>query len=853
MPNRPNMRKLIPTALTLICMLSLPLNLAAQSVNTMRDEIPSIEQRTAGMEAMTGFFNLYWEESTGKLFWEIDKWEEEFLYAVSLTSGLGSNPVGLDRGQLGSSIILKARKVGPKVLLIQPNYRYRARSDNPLEVQAVEDAFAPSTQWGFDVAAQTGERVLVDATDFFLRDTHGAALRMQRSGQGNFQLDRSRSVFHLPGTKVFPRNCEVETWLTFTSDNPGPQVRSTAASGKAVSLKQHHSIVELPGPGYTPRVADPRVNSGSITFSDYATPIDEDLQINWVRRHRIKKLNPGSRRSVPVEPVVYYIDPGAPEPIYTALKEGAQWWNEAFEAAGFINGFQVRDLPEGADPMDLRYNMIHWTHRSTRGWSYGGSVVDPRTGEIIKGNVNLGSLRLRQDILLGEGLEPFYPSDGSATALRPVSEMTLADGPTFDYLAAVAPDTDPVELALSRVRQLSSHEVGHTLGFAHNYVTSAYGRSSVMDYPAPLVRIDRYGELDLSDAYAEGAGEFDIFAVRWAYTDFGPDADEDAELEKIIKDALSRGIRFATDSEARPLGAAHPKAALWDNGADPVDYLRHEMEVRRIGLESFGEYNIREGEPLASLEELLVPLYLHHRYQMEAAAHSLGGADYTYALRGDGQTPIEIVPGDKQIATLVLLLSTIEPEFLMLPDRILDLIPPRAFGMNSGETFSSRTSPILDPIGMAATAADMTVRLILQPQRMARLVDFHSRDESNPGLHQVVDMLLEATWFADPPGDYLGTRQGAIKAAVDYGVLERMKREAGNTSNPPQVRGILLEKLHELRTWLEALEEQSPHQRLAQEGIKRWIERPEGLDGPSVVPAAPPGSPIGIPPLPPSV
>ncbi len=842
-------------ALPLVCLFSLPVTAFAQARGGTGEVIPSIEEKTAGMEAMKGFFNLYWEEASGRLYWEIDRWETEFLYSVALSAGLGSNPVGLDRGQLGGAYILKARRVGPRVLLIQPNYRYRARSDNPKEVLAVEDAFAPSTHWGFEMVAQTGDRVLVDATDFFLRDTHGAAASMQRGGQGTFLLDRSRSVFHLPRTKVFPKNVEIETWLTFTCESPGPEVRSTAASGQAVSLRQHHSLVELPGPGYTPREADPRVSAGSITIYDYATAIDEDLQIHWVTRHRLRKKNPRAGRSEPVEPIIYYVDPGAPEPIYTALKEGAAWWNEAFEAAGFINAFRVEDLPEDADPQDLRYNMIHWTHRSTRGWSYGGSVVDPRTGEIIKGNVNLGSLRLRQDVLLGEGMVPVYgsggPAGGTTAGLREIGEMSLAGGPTFDYLARVAPGTDPVEMALARVQQLSCHEVGHTLGYGHNYLTSAYGRSSVMDYPAPLVNITRDGRLDLSDAYPEGVGTYDIFAVKWTYSEFPPGSDEKEELEKIIQEGLRQGIRFAADAEARPLGAAHPKAALWDNGADLVEHLRHEIEVRRIGLETFGEHNIGMGEPLASLEEVLVPLYLHHRYQMEAAAHSLGGADYNYALRGDGQRAIEIVPAEKQYEALELLLATLQPDFLTLPDRILDLIPPRAFGMTTGEIFTKRTDPVLDPIGMAATAADMTVRLILQPQRMARLVDFHSRDSSYPGLQRVLDRLLDATWYATPPGSYLSTRQGAVKVAVDYVVLERMKSEASNTANPPQVRSILLEKFHHLRAWLEALDDQFPHQRMAQEDIERWLRRTEGYDGPVVVPAAPPGSPIGQPPIPP--
>jgi len=467
--------------------------------------------------------------------------------------------------------------------------------------------------------------------------------------------------------------------------------------------------------------------------------------------------------------------------------------------------------------------------------------------------VNLGSLRLRQDVLLGEGLIPVYATTGAAEgvaanpALRPTALMDLADGPTFGYLAGLDPRSDPVEMAMARVRQLSCHEVGHTLGFAHNYLTSAYGRSSVMDYPAPVVNIRSDGSLDLSDAYPVGVGEFDIFVVKWAYSDFGPGADEPAELEAIISDSFRKGIRFAADNEARPLGAAHPKAALWDNGADPVGYLRHEMAVRQSGLITFGERSIRVGEPLASLEEVLVPLYLHHRYQMESAAHSLGGVDYNYALRGDGQTPLEIVPADKQREALDLILDTLEPRFLALPEETLNLIPPRAFGMASGETFIHRTAPTLDPLGMAATSADFSVQVILQPERMARLVEFHSRNAWYPGLDEVVDALLQTTWYARRSES---TWHVAIQNEVQQVVLDRLKREASNPRCTPLVRAALNAGLHGLKEWLVSQPDPDPFQMMTIEDIQRWIDRPESLSVPGIVPAMPPGSPIGIPPVP---
>jgi len=606
-------------------------------------------------------------------------------------------------------------------------------------------------------------------------------------------------------------------------------------SGNSVTLRQHHSLVSLPEGGYEPRAMDPRVGANGISFQDYATAIDEPLTVQWVARHRLEKKDPRAARSEPVAPIVYYLDRGVPEPIRSALLEGASWWNQAFEAAGFIDAFRVKMLPEGADPMDLRYNMIHWTHRSTRGWSYGSSVRDPRTGEILKGNVNLGSLRLRQDVLIGQGL---VPPVGAGFGV-----CDMAAGPTFEYLADVADGTDAVGMALARIRQLSAHEVGHTLGLSHNYIASTYaGRASVMDYPAPLVNITSDGQLDLSDAYAVGAGEYDKLVITWLYSDFPDGTDEEAALEEIIRDGLSREVRFLTDQDARPAGAAHPLAALWDNGSDPIAALEHEIEVRRIGIENFNEAAVQEGRPLADLERVFVPLYLHHRYQLEATAHTLGGADYNFAVRGDGQTPVEIVPGDRQRAALDALLLTLEPEFLAVPERILSLIPPRAFGTPAGEVFHSGTSPTFDPLSTAASAAELTAAFILQPQRMARLVEFNSRSDQYPGLEEVVDRTIQASWGSGPEAsEYLQ----AVRQTAQRIVLDRLMKEASSPENGPHVRAILEAKIAALADWLEAREQRTAHQALALGDIRRWQKRPEGLT-PATDPAElPPGSPIG--------
>ncbi len=801
--------------------------------------LSSIADKTAGMQRLEGFFDLYWEESTGKLYWEIDSFDREFLYQVSLASGLGSNPVGLDRGQLGNTVVLKPIRVGPKVLLLEPNYRYRAISDNPDEVKAVEDAFAPSVHWGFDAIASTGTAVLVDATDFFLRDTHGAALAMERAGQGSFQLDKTRSVFYMPRTKNFPKNTEVEVLLTFTNPKPGELVESVAASGGAVTLREHHSFVELPAVPLEPRVADPRVGVFGPTFQDYAKPIDENLRVKWVARHRLKKKDPRAARSEPVEPIIYYLDPGVPEPVRSALLDGARWWNQAFEAAGFIDAFRVEVLPEGADPQDIRYNMIHWTHRSTRGWSYGGGVIDPRTGEMLKGNVNLGSLRLRQDYLIGKGLLPQFPESGTG-----VQGCELSATPSFAYLAQVTAGADPVAMSLARVRQLSAHEVGHTLGFPHNYLASTYGgRASVMDYPAPHVRV-RDGKLDLSNAYAVGIGEYDKLSVRWLYADFPPGTNEAEALDAIVQSGLRSEVRFMAHTDNRIIGGAHPLASVWDNGANLVDTLLEEIEVRRIGLENFGPSVIRPGEPMSLLEQALLPLYLHHRFQLNGALNSLGGVDYYYALRGDGQLPITIVPGDQQRRALDAALKTLEPEFLAVPERILEMIPPPAYRHDEGEIFPRATGLLFDPLTAADVAADFTASLIFHPERMARLVEYGSRSDEYPGLDDVLDRVIGKTWQAPrPTAGYLAQ----VQEVAERSVLDTLLEQGSSADNPARVRAVITERLAGLA---ERLESESgaaatAHRKLALEDIRRWQNRPEGTVPRPKAPPLPAGDPIG--------
>lgn len=787
-------------------------------------QLPTIAEKTRGLERIDGFVPLYWDAATGKLWLEISRLGEEILYVSSLPAGVGSNDIGLDRGQLGGERVVRFDRIGPKLLMVQPNYGYRAITDNPDERRAVEQAFAQSVLWGFKVEAESNGAVLVDGTDFVLRDAHDVVGTMRRTGQGTFRLDGSRSALYLPRTKGFPRNSEIEATLTFLTDNPGRWVRDVAPTPEAVTVRQHHSFVALPEPGYRPRESDPRAGYFGISYYDYATPIHQPIEKRFISRHRLQKKDPAAAMSDPVTPIVYYLDRGTPEPIRSALLDGARWWNQAFEAAGYRNAFRVEMMPEGADPMDVRYNVIQWIHRSTRGWSYGATVTDPRTGEIIKGHVSLGSLRVRQDLLLAQGLiAPYVRGDERPTRAE--------------------------EMALARIRQLSAHEVGHTLGIQHNYISSAQRRASVMDYPHPVVKLAADGSIDLTDAYTNEIGEWDKEAVKYGYQDFPTGTDEKAALGRLIESARARGLTFLTDQDARPAGSAHPTTHLWDNGADAAAELDRMMKVRQAALARFGDAAIPAGAPMATLEEVLVPLYLHHRYQVEAAAKVIGGQWYDYAMRGDGTDPIRAVPAAQQLAALGAILATLDPAALALPRGILARIPPRpvTYGPHR-ELFDRSTGLVFDAISPAAAAADISTQFLLNPERAARLVQQRALDPAQPGLDQVIDRLV-AFVFDRPAAD--GYR-AEIGRAVQRVVVDRMMSLAASASMP-QVRAIATEKLRALAARPLPSGAGSADNRAARAliaaDIRRFMERPYDPTKISRAPDAPPGSPIGVPPM----
>lgn len=780
-----------------------------------------IEEKTKGFKKMDGFIPFYLNESQEKIYLLVTKFKEEFLYVHSLSAGIGSNDIGLDRGQLGGERVVLFDKRGQKVLMIEPNYRFRAISDNADEKRAVEEAFAQSVLWGFPVIAEDGSNVLIDASDFFLQDAHNVAGRLRMSQQGSYSLDRSKSALFTPMIKNFPKNSEFEATLTFSGQPTGAYIRSVVPTPSLVTVRQHHSFVELPDNDYQPRKLDPRAGYFGISYYDYATPISEPIEKRFIARHRLKKKDPSAAVSEAVEPIIYYLDRGAPEPIRSALLDGARWWNQAFEAAGYKDAFRVELMPEGADPMDVRYNLIQWVHRSTRGWSYGSSVSDPRTGEIIKGHVSLGSLRVRQDYLIAEGLLAPYENG------RPVSK-------------------EMEEMAIARLRQLSAHEVGHTIGLAHSYASSSENDASVMDYPHPNVKLVN-GKIDLSTAYDTKIGAWDKAAIVYGYQDFPSGTNEDEALEKIIQQSLKSGLTFLSDQDARPAGGAHPYAHLWDNGNSPTQELNRVMTIRELALQNMGENNIKPGTPMATIEEVLVPMYFFHRYQAEATSKIIGGVNYRYALRGDGQLTTALVSPEEQAKALDALLATVQPAALQLPEKLIAQIPPRPLAYRSHrELIRGKTDLTFDPLAAAESAADIVLSLLFNPARAGRLVEHHARSAKQPALEGVLDKIITSTIKAVPQRGY----SGAIQVTVNNVVVSNLLALMADDRASHQVKAIAALKATQLQKWLAGKanvttdEFWKAHYAYMNEMIENYKEDPAGFK-PAKLVEAPPGQPIG--------
>ncbi|MEA1786292.1 zinc-dependent metalloprotease [Arenibacter sp. GZD96] len=772
-------------------------------------------EKSSGFQKFQGLYTFYYDEKKDKIYLEVPRLGEELLYVYSLSSGIGSNDIGLDRGQLGNEQVVYFQKAGTKLLLVQPNLMYRAHTENALEKKSVTQAFAKSVLFGFPIEEEKNGTYIIDLTDFLMQDVHGVAKRLKDNDQGSYSLDKYKSALALDRTKAFPKNIEFDVTLTFSGEAKGAHIKSVTPNPNLVTVAQHHSFIALPDSNFEQRVFDPRSGSYPFSYYDYATPVQEPILKRFITRHRLKKKDPEAALSEAVAPIVYYLDNGTPEPVRSALIEGGKWWNEAFEAIGYKDAFQIKILPDDADPLDVRYNVIQWVHRSTRGWSYGSSITDPRTGEILKGHVSLGSLRIRQDFLIAQALmnKPFAKNDDNYSPM--------------------------LELALARIRQLSAHEIGHTLGFSHNFAASTNNRASVMDYPHPMVTL-KNGHIDFSKAYSTGIGAWDKVTVAYSYSEFKKDRNEREALNKLLVEAQEAGLRYISDRDARPQGGAHALAHLWDNGADAISNLDEMLQLRTVAIRNFSMDNIRQNEPYSVLEDVFVPLYFFHRYQTEAVAKVIGGLDYNYAVKGDGQMTVTGIAKTTQVNALQTILKTLDAETLAIPEDKLFLFPPRAIGYDrSRESFKGKTGVAFDALSAPETAADMTLALLLHPERASRLVQQKSLDTKQLGLDEVLDELLQHTIEKNHKNPY----HSEVQQNINFRVLFHIMNLVASDKVHPQVNAIANEKLKNSKSLLFARKTG-----IAQEMIRRidnFYNHPELF---KVVPAPiiPDGSPIGM-------
>ena len=772
-------------------------------------------EKKEDLKSFKGFFDFHYNENKDEIYLQVDRLNTAFLYTQFLTTGVGSNDIGLDRGQLGNTKILEFRKAGNKLLLVEPNQNYRAITTNQAEKKSVKEAFAESVIFGFEIKETIDSTYVIDFTPFLLEDAHGVSEKLKRGKFGSYSLDKSKSALSLDRTKAFPENVEFEALLTFSGKPTGRKVNSVVPDASNITVKQHHSFVKLPDDNYKKRLFDPRSGAIFISYQDYASPVYEPITKRYAIRHRLEKKTPDSLVSDAVEPIVYYLDPGTPEPVRSALLEGASWWNEAYESIGYKDAFQVKMLPEDADPLDVRYNVIQWVHRSTRGWSYGASVVDPRTGEIIKGHVSLGSLRIRQDFMIAQALldKPFAESDDN---IEPM-----------------------MELALARIRQLSAHEVGHTIGFAHNFAASTSDRASVMDYPHPQFSL-KNGEISAEDAYAEGIGEWDKVTVQYSYGDIPKGENESEYLNETLEEANRNGLIFISDADARAAGGANALAHLWDNGKNAVDELEDVLKIRKQAIQNFSADNIRNGEPFSVLEDVFVPLYFFHRYQTEAAVKLVGGLEYEYAVKGAENLNVKILDGNIQKKAIKEILKTLKAKEIAIPKEKLELFPPRAFGFSRDrESFKSNTDVAFDLLGAPATAAGMTMQFLFHPARAERLIQQKAVDKNNPGLEFLLQETVRNTIKSVYKDEYLNK----VQQTVNFVVFKHLLNLAASDKSTSLVKSVANAEIDGLRQWLQKNDTSVNREMLRT--IKEFREHPEQFQLKMNIPKIPDGSPIG--------
>jgi hypothetical protein len=728
---------------------------------------------------------------------------QDFLYLNTLATGAGVNRLGLDRGQTGLNAVVRFERRGNRVVIVRDNWNVRAPGAPEAVARAAEESFGTSVVAAFPIqeAESSAGTLVVDATAFFLGDVYDVIGRVRGAGQGTLRIDRERSWVDETMTGAFPRNTEIRSVITYVSDQPGPDLRQAAPDGTALTLEQHHTLMALPDPtGFRPRIADGRSGINYSTFFDFAQGFDGTYRTAYASRWRLVPRDPQAylrgELVEPVTPIVYYLDPGIPEPYRTAFREGGLWWNQIFQAAGFRNAFQIRDLPAGASPLDSRYPMIYWVHRVAPGASVGPSYRDPRTGEIVSTVVRMDAYRSLVDYNIYAGL---LPAAGAGGLNVSAEDFTMA-----------------------RRRQHAAHEIGHTLGLAHNYVAKSQGRTSVMDYPFPKIDVDARGRFDLSKAYAISGGAWDTLAIRFAYTWFPDEKSEREGLDRIIQNALEDGLKFITGGDAGPTGAI-PEATWWVDGDTGFESLETTSRVRRLAVDRFDETAIQPGEPMSMLNMRFAQVYLFHRYALEGITKYVGGMDFTYAVRGDGQVPARVLPAEDQRRALGMAMDALEPAALAVPDRIATLIPPQPYGTDGSEIwFEGAAGPAFDPITLAGGLATEVLQNLFNRERAQRLVIFSARDPKNPSLNEVLETVVQRSWGAQQSNN---ANHQVLRRAVQRVVLDVMLDLAGDAAATPEVRAVTHRQLALLQDSLEAAGGGSPEDQAQRALALRDLER----------------------------
>lgn len=773
----------------------------------------TIEDYTSGMQFEDGFIPLYLDGASGNIYLEVNIEEQEFYYSVMLASGFGDGQVGLDRGQPVKQALVRFERHGPRMLLRERNTRFVAGSGDLEEQRAVDESFADSVLASLPIVAEEGERILVNATSWFLSDMGNVRATLRARGLGETRVDGERSVISTQNTRALPVNTEIRAMLTFASDNPTATISRLAPDGRYFTIEQHHSLVQLPEDPLPARVYDPRIGTFSTVLSDYSRGFDQDYRDRRVARWRLVPSDPEAylrgELVEPETPIVFHLDRALREPYRSAYIDGVLWWNVAFEAAGFRNAIQVQELPEGADPMDARFSLLQIVHRTGTGPSVGPGLRDPRSGEIIRAVPRMDSHRSLVNYNIFAGMLPAWDALG------------------------VEPQLSAETFAMNRRRQHVAHEVGHTLGLPHNFIASAQGRTSVMDYPFPLIHLNEQGHPDVSDAYRLTMGYADLLSVRYAYTWFPtPEAEADG-LAQISQEALDRGHVFLTGADSA-LSGSYPEVTQWVEGETMFDALDRTMAVRRVLMAHFDERAIMPGEPMAWLNQRLAHVYLHHRYSVQGVVKYVGGMQYRYALRDDGQLATEVIDAELQRRALSRILDVLSPEELAIPDRIVALIPPLPSGYDRREPWiDSPAGPALDPLAISRSYAQEVVDNLWHRERLARVASFHHRDGSQLSLQEVLSAPVEMSWgmnaagSGSAPHDDSNGHAGYLRV-LQRAVLDSLFSLVDDDQVTAEVRDAAHFQLNRLASHLDGVRSDDPttlaHQQRAQQELRHYLE-----------------------------